>query len=96
MSLLFNGENIKKFRKWLQLLSLSVSQSSPDAYPFLSRRGTIISKPKVNWLLQEKTIKNLGADTPSRKRTNVRYNLTQLTNVNPHSMRDNKRTILKK
>ena len=38
------------------------------------------SKPKVNWLLQEKTVKNLGADTPSRKRTNVRYNLTQLTN----------------
>lgn len=48
------------------------------------------SKPKVNWLLQEKTIKNLGADIPSRKRTNVRYNLTQLTNVNPNSIWDNK------
>ena len=60
MSLLFNGENIKKFRKWLQLL------------------------------LMGKTIKNLGADTPSRKRTNVRYNLTQLTNVNPNSIWDNK------
>lgn len=41
-------------------------------------------------LLMGKTIKNLGADTPSRKRTNVRYNLTQLTNVNPNSIWDNK------
>ena len=42
------------------MLSLSVCLSSPDAYPFLSRRGTIISKPKVSWLLQEKTAKNTG------------------------------------
>ena len=53
MSLLFNGENIKKFRKWMKLLSLSVSQSSPDAYPFRSQKSIGFSRKKQSKTLEE-------------------------------------------